>query len=498
MKKLFTIFLAVPLLFAVLPVQTNAESNINDEIIYDILVDRFNNGSQAPSDQVDVDDPLAYNGGDIKGVTMKLDSLVEHGFTAVSLSPVMENAKGGYHGYWIEEFFSIEEEFGSMEDLEELIEEAHERDIKVILELVTNYVSKTSPLVEDPEKADWFLENETEPIEATEWLDEVLVFDQENKDVQDYLLDVAAYWMDETDIDGFKLHAADQASSAFLQKLTDEIKTKDSNFYLIATTLQGNDDMEHVREIEQIDAIANDAMYEAMNEVFIKPDEPISKLYDVRGEEASNRDLLYVDNWNTPRFSNNFAEQGRNAETTWGLALGYLYLTPGVPIIYQGSEVPMYGPGYPENQYIVDFTSANPDLKKVFERMSALRKQFPSLSQGDLVQLENSEGFSLFKRTLDDEAIYVAINNDSESRTATITEVEGDKQLRGLLHDDTVRANEDGEYLIGVARESVEVYTIEQNIGINWGFIAFVIGVFVVFIGAVIRLSIKQRKREMQ
>src|SRR5699024_11509653 len=125
----------------------------------------------------------------------------------------------------------------------------------------------------------------------------------------------------------------------------------------------------------------------------------------VRGEEASNRDLLYVDNWNTPRFSNNFAEQGRNAETTWGLALGYLYLTPGVPIIYQGSEVPMYGPGYPENQYIVDFTSANPDLKKVFKQMAAVRKQFATLKEGDFEQVTTEEGFSLFKRTLDNETI---------------------------------------------------------------------------------------------
>ncbi len=496
MKRFVTLLFVIPiLLYSFLPVTVQAENSaaLSEEIIYDILIDRFNNGSQASSDQVDIDDPLTYNGGDIKGVTMKLDSLKEHGFTAISLSPIMENASKGYHGYWIEDFYTIEEEFGTKEDLEELIEEAHKRDIKIILELVTNYAAKSSTLV--TEHPDWFTENTVDPIDATKWLENVDVFDQSKTEVQDYLLDVAEFWMDETDIDGFKLHAADQASPEFLERLTKQIKESDPNFYILATSLQGNTDIDQLYKNENIDAIADETMYQALNDVLIKPDKPISALFDIR-EEASNRDLLFVDTINTPRFSNNFAEQGRNAITTWRLALGYLYFTPGVPIIYQGSEVPMYGPGYPENQYIVDFTSANPDLEKVFEQMSAVREQFPALTKGDFEQLAVEEGFSLFKRTLDNESIYVAINNDSHSRTVTISGIDTDMQLKGLLQDDTIRANEDGEFLIGMERESVEVFIIQPNVGFNWGFIAFVAGVFIVFIGAMITLTIKQKKRQ--
>ncbi|HLR72061.1 MAG TPA: alpha-amylase family glycosyl hydrolase [Pseudogracilibacillus sp.] len=498
MKKLVTFIIAIPFFMYLIPLQVHAENSpsIQDEIIYDILVDRFNNGSQGPSEQVDIEDPLTYTGGDIEGVTMMLDTLQEQGFTTISLSPIMENAKRGYHGYWIEDFYAIEEEFGKMEDLHELIEEAHDRGMKVMLELVTNYVAKTSPLTEEGDKQDWFKENEVEPIEATKWLDDVMVLDQENPAVQDFLLDVASFWMTETDIDGFKLHAADQASPDFLEKLTKQVKEENPNFYIIATTLQGNTDVDYLYENQHIDAIANDRIYEAMNDVLIKPDKPISKLYDVRGKDANKRDLLYVDTINTPRFSNNFAEQGRNDLTTWKLALSYLYFTPGVPIIYQGSEVPMYGPGFPENQYIVDFTSANPDLEKVFKQMAAVRKQFATLKEGDFEQVTTEEGFSLFKRTLDNETIYVGINNDSHSRTVTISEIEPNMQLRGLLHDDTIRANEDGDYLIGMERESAEVFVVRPNTGFNWGFIAFVAGVFIVFIGAIIYLTVKQKRRQ--
>src|SRR5699024_11797561 len=71
---------------------------IYEEIIYDVLVDRFNNGNQNHGEQIRLDDPYAFHGGDIEGVTMKLDELKELGFTTISLSPIMANAPDGYHG----------------------------------------------------------------------------------------------------------------------------------------------------------------------------------------------------------------------------------------------------------------------------------------------------------------------------------------------------------------------------------------------------------------
>src|SRR5699024_11262213 len=93
--------------------------------------------------------------------------LEEHGFTAVSLSPIMANADRGYHGYWVEDFYEVEEEFGSMEDVKTLVSKAHDKGMKVILELPLNYIAKSSPLVEDADKQDWFKENEVEDRKST-------------------------------------------------------------------------------------------------------------------------------------------------------------------------------------------------------------------------------------------------------------------------------------------------------------------------------------------
>src|SRR5699024_3967054 len=201
MTKLRTILCILPLLFmSAVPVSAENDENdgndpdvriLQDEIVYHILVDRFNNGNQAPSDQVDLDDPYAYHGGDLQGSTDMLQALDSEGFTAVSLSPIMENAENGYHGYWADDFFDVEDEFGTMEDLKALIKEAHSLDMRVLLELDLNHIAKSSELANDESKENWFKESDVEPIDATEWLDEVLVFDQKNKDVAAYLNDVA-------------------------------------------------------------------------------------------------------------------------------------------------------------------------------------------------------------------------------------------------------------------------------------------------------------------
>src|SRR5699024_464023 len=86
---------------------------------------------------------------------------------------------------------SIEDQFGDEEALENLIESAHERDIKVVLELVTNYSAESFINKEEQATDEWFKENDITPIEANEWMEDSLTFDQTNPEVKNYLFDVA-------------------------------------------------------------------------------------------------------------------------------------------------------------------------------------------------------------------------------------------------------------------------------------------------------------------
>lgn len=498
MRKIPIILIIFTILFAGQPVAANNKSGLEQEIIYNILVDRFNIGNPKASDQVDIQDYFAYHGGDIVGITKKLDHFVEHRFSTISISPIMKNADKGYHGYWIEDFYGVEEQLGSMEDVKELVKEAHEKEIRVVLELVTNYVAKSHPFVNDASKADWFKENTTPVTEATSWLNDVVMLDQENPEVQAYLLDVAEFWLTETGADGFKLHAADQSSPAFLEKLTEKIYEVNAGAYVLAGVIDKTADLTALEAIEGIMAIDNTALFDTIVETFADVEQPVENIYQKWLESGSRSDLLFVDDQTTKRFTNEFLEHGRNKVTAWKLALTYLYTTPGMPSIYQGSEMAMTGGDFPENQYLVLFNHNDKNLTEYIEKIASLRNSFPVLQHGDFELLDSNGSMSLFKRTYEGQVMYLAINNDSVSRSVTLTDLDPELQLRGVLGDNTVRANDDGEFVVGIERESVEAYIIEENKGFNWWFISFVVGVFLIFIISVNILMYKQRKRNAQ
>ncbi len=118
-----------------------------DEIIYQILVDRFANGDASNDVGVAVHDPSAFHGGDWRGIRDKLDYLEALGVTALWISPVVKNVESdagfsSYHGYWAQDFERTNPHFGDATALRELVDAAHARGFKVILDIVTNHVGQ--------------------------------------------------------------------------------------------------------------------------------------------------------------------------------------------------------------------------------------------------------------------------------------------------------------------------------------------------------------------
>ncbi|NLS12152.1 alpha-amylase [Vibrio sp. SM6] len=134
-----------------------AEFDYRNASIYFILVDRFNNGDPSNDNaygrQKDGKDEIGtFHGGDLKGVTAKLDYIKSLGVDVIWLSPIVEQIHGfvgggdsgsfpfyGYHGYWTRDFTKIDENFGRDEDLKTLVDEAHKRGIKILLDAVVNH-----------------------------------------------------------------------------------------------------------------------------------------------------------------------------------------------------------------------------------------------------------------------------------------------------------------------------------------------------------------------
>jgi len=131
------------------PQITNHVDDWRDEVVYQVLVDRFANGDVNNDFNVSLDpnDLARYQGGDYEGLIAEADYLSQLGITAIWISPVVANVEedagvAGYHGYWTQDFTSVNPHFGDIAKLRQLVEVMHDRDIKVIVDIVVNHVGQ--------------------------------------------------------------------------------------------------------------------------------------------------------------------------------------------------------------------------------------------------------------------------------------------------------------------------------------------------------------------
>ena len=129
------------------PHQSNADIDWRDQVIYQIMIDRFSNGDVNNDYNVEPSVPGRYHGGDWQGVIDRLDYLEELGVTALWISPVVRNTEedagfASYHGYWTQDFLRTNPHFGDIIKLREMVDAAHARGILVILDVVTNHVGQ--------------------------------------------------------------------------------------------------------------------------------------------------------------------------------------------------------------------------------------------------------------------------------------------------------------------------------------------------------------------
>ncbi|MBA3393738.1 MAG: alpha-amylase [Deltaproteobacteria bacterium] len=129
------------------PHQSNANLDWRDQVIYQIMIDRFENGDPNNDINVHPSVPGRYHGGDWQGVIDRLDYLETLGVTALWISPVVKNTEedagfASYHGYWTQDFLRPNAHFGDITKLRELVDKAHAKGMLVILDVVTNHMGQ--------------------------------------------------------------------------------------------------------------------------------------------------------------------------------------------------------------------------------------------------------------------------------------------------------------------------------------------------------------------
>jgi len=496
MKRRALSLILVPfLLFYALPVGAveKEERKWQDETIYFLMVDRFNNGDTSNDKNVDTKDPKAYQGGDFQGVIDKLDYIKDMGFTAIWLTPIFDNQPLGYHGYWITDFYKTEEHFGSIDTFKKLVDEAHKRDMKVMVDFVVNHVGPEHPWVNDPQKSDWFHENQPMNFDNEEslqnaWLYDLPDLNTENPEVKNYLFDAAKWWIEETDVDGYRLDTVRHVPQEFWTEFSEEVKSVKEDFYLLGEVFDRDPQKIAKYNDVGIDGFVNFPQAEEMRSVFQKPDTSMDRLFNFWKYNETYYDDPYlmgtfIDNHDMERFTRLLVQEKLFPGTRWKLALTYMYTTPGIPIVYYGSEIAVDGGNDPDNRRFMNFR-ADEELIDYITQLGKLRQDYPALTRGTIEPVYEKGGMGIFKRTYGDQTLVIAINNTSKSQKVQLSEEElaENSELKGLLTADLVRIDKDGKYTIVVDREESEVYSLKQKSGLNYPYLLALGTVYVLFL----------------
>jgi glycosidase len=426
-KQAFKLLLIPLLLFYVIPVNANEkeEKAWSEELVYYIVVDRYNNGNpHNDGKDVDPQNPSAYHGGDIVGIMKKLDYIKDMGFSSIVLSPIF--AAGDYAGEHVEDVKKVEEHFGSLDDLNRLVDEAHKREIKVLIEFVANHVEM----------------NQQETIDTANW------------------------WIEKSKIDGYYINKADSINTEFWQEFQTELEKKNENFYLIGS-LEDNQEKTMSTYLQSgFDSILNEHFFEESSQMFSKVDQSFEKVTKVV-EHSSDSLSTFIDNNNTVRFTRKAIENQQHPGNRLKMAFSYMYTVPGTPVVYYGSEIAIDGGKPPENRPLMNFQSDD-ELIDYIGKLAKIRKSLPALTKGDYQVLYEKSGMIIFKRSYQDETIIIVINNTSASQKINIpaAEIANNKELQGLLTGNTFQ-EENGEYEFIIDRELAEVYEIKDKKGLN-------------------------------
>jgi glycosidase len=363
-----------------------------DAVIYQIFVDRFYSGQNNPwQEKTDLRQPF---GGTLKGVVEKLEYIKDLGFNTIWLTPIFESPS--HHGYDISDYFKINPRMGSLSDLRNLLDRAHALGIRVILDFVANHCSDKHPFfqnaISDPksEYRDWFIWKTWPNYESFFNVKSMPKLNLAySHPARRYLLDCAKYWLS-MGVDGFRLdyaHGPEQDFWVDFHKACYEINP---DYWSFGEVIQPAD--VQASYTDGMGGTLDFLLSQAIRLTLGQEKWPLSKFVSFINVHHD----YFSENFRLPSFIDNhdmnrFLFAANNDKRKLKLALLVLYLLPGPPIVYYGTEVPLsqnrsiHSPkaqGFDEARLAMPWHQVNSlEISKYLKSLSVLRKNKPHLSQ---------------------------------------------------------------------------------------------------------------------
>ncbi len=463
--------------------QTNFQGISPNDVIYLIMPDRFadrdpsNNAPRdAPAAANDRNNPRAYHGGDLRGIINHLQYFKDLGVTALWLTPWYDNWNGVntcdkpwcpntyYHGYHAIDYYAVEDRFGDLATLRELVEKAHRLGLKVIQDQVANHVGSRHPWVSDPPLDDWFhgtLERHTlnkfhnsvllsphanrEEVRNTldGWFnDDLPDMNQEQPEVARYEIQNALWWAGITGIDGIRQDTIQYMPRKFIRDLSDALHRQYPTLWMVGEVFErdaaqtaffigdhtGWDGID-----TRLDSVFDFSLWSVSLLVFTNK-LPVRALRDQLKYDALYPNPLkittLVNNHDTARF---LSLDGGTLEGSM-LHTAFTLSVRGTPQLYYGEEIAMEGGHDPDNRR--DFPGGFPgDSRSAFDAKGRtakeqrmyewtrewirLRAEHSAIRQGNLIDLFYDDDAYVFARQKGAETVIIAINRSGQEKKAT-------------------------------------------------------------------------------
>lgn len=393
----------------------------SQDVLYLIMPDRFSDGDPTNNDldgyHADRSSGGGRHGGDLRGIENHLDYISDLGVTAIWLNPVQYNKGGASHGYSISDFYLIDPRLGSNQEYCEMIKTAHDKGIKVVMDMIFNHCGSSHWWLADIPDADWFNQNEYAAKVGKRQLQgngprdsrlrdngglvttthykwalmdphapqsekDILVegwfsggmpdLNQRNRHLAKYLIQNSIWWIEYSRIDGIRMDTYPYADYAFMQRWCNELLAQYPDFNIVgegwyprnsaAGWWQRGSSMNP--EDSALKTVMDfDLTFTAQKEILKESNTSegseagLFKLYECVAQDFlipdPNNVLTFLDNHDIARFM-------QEGDPIWKYkqGLAFLLTTRGTPQIYYGTEVGMHG-------------------KKVNGRDSGMRSDFP-------------------------------------------------------------------------------------------------------------------------
>ncbi|WP_042273672.1 glycoside hydrolase family 13 protein [[Clostridium] dakarense] len=433
-----------------------------DTIWYQIFPDRFANGNpDINPENVEPwgSEPTSYNftGGDLQGIIDHLDYLKELGISGIYLCPITE--AGSNHRYDTIDYMKIDKYLGDEETLRKLIDEAHKRDIKIMLDAVFNhagyYSKQWQDVIKNKEKSkyiDWFyisdingldipldeLDKENLTYETFAFSAYMPKLNTENQEVLEYLINVGKYWVEKFDIDAWRLDVSNEVDHVFWRTFREEVKAIKPDVYILGEIWHNSlpwlmgDQFDSVMNYPLTDAIndflctdkidAKEFKYR-INDVLVSYPMQINEVtFNLLGSHDTSRILSLADG---------------NKDK---VKLAYLFMLTqvGSPCIYYGDEIGIDGEHKPGIELhrkcmVWDEEKQDRDMFNFMKQIIKMRKEIKELKMpiNEWIEANNETQTVIIKKG----DVSIIINNNNEKLTINLPKYLQDKKVTDLFNE---------------------------------------------------------------